>query len=86
VSTQQEQQDRRINADEVAVIRTTLNLAAVAPEYRALGEHLDDLHVVSACTCGCDSIDFAKADDQKSTPIAEAIGQTARGGTVGIIV
>ena len=78
--------DRRINADEVAVLRAVLSIAATGPESRTLADLVDDLQVVSACTCGCDSIDFARADEQKSTPVAQAIGQTARGGTVGVIV
>jgi hypothetical protein len=78
--------DRRINADEVAVVRAALSLAATASEHRLWGEQVDDLRVVSACTCGCDTIDFADSDQEKSKPIADGIGQTARGGTVGIIV
>jgi hypothetical protein len=48
---------------------------------------LDQLRVVSACSCGCDSIDFVEADEaKKSRRIAHATGQTARGGTIGIFV
>ena len=79
--------DRLITADEVAVIRTALDVAAAAPESLTLAERLDHLRVLSACSCGCESIDFVEADEgRQSTPIANAIGHTTRGGTVGIIV
>jgi len=85
--TERKKLDRRISADEVAVIREALNVAATPTERTALAKQLDGLWVVSACTCGCASVDFvALNEERKSTPVADAMAETARGGTVGIIV
>ena len=42
---------------------------------------------MARCECGCASVDFdAPASDQHSTVVADGIGQTPRGGQVGVIV
>jgi len=79
--------NRPISPDEVAVIRTTLERAAISPEYVPLSESLLSLRAVNRCQCGCDSVDFELHDaDRPSKPIGDAIGTTAAGGMVGVIV
>jgi hypothetical protein len=79
--------NRPITADEVAVIQAALERASAAPEYLALSSKLSHLRAVDKCQCGCDSVDFEREDpEQRSKPIADAIGTTPAGGTVGILV
>ena len=69
------------------MIRTALEVAATSPEVQTLAVRLEALHVVSACSCGCDSVDFVRAEDAETTRLlADATAQTARGGKVGVIV
>lgn len=79
--------NRSINQDEIAVIRTALEQAAVAPEYRTLADGLGELRVVSRCPCGCDTVEFARVDPRiQPIQLADAVGSTLAGGTVGLIV
>src|SRR6266566_6759151 len=79
--------NRPITPDELAVIQTTLERAAVAPEFTALAHDLEQLRAVDQCSCGCDSVDFAEHDPtHPAKPIGDAIGTTPAGGTVGVIV
>ncbi len=78
--------DRPISAQEAAVVRAALERAPVAPEYSTLAASLEALHVVGQCSCGCDSIDFERHDPgNPSKPIADGVGTTPAGGTVGVI-
>ena len=79
--------NRPITPDEMAVIRVTLERAAVATESRSLGSDLDHLRVVERCGCGCDTVEFAAPGLQhRPVPIADGTGKTASGGAVGIII
>jgi len=54
------------------VIRTALEVAATSPHVQTLAARLEQLHVVSACACGCDSVDFANTDDaERAKPVAD---------------
>jgi hypothetical protein len=77
---------RPISAREVVVIRTALERAAAAPEFKQLTVKADRLHVVGKCDCGCDSVDFTERGKVPSKPLADGIGSTARGGKVGVII
>ena len=78
---------RRIKQEEIAVIRVALEKASLARAYTSFAEGLEDLQVVSRCACGCDTVEFAKHDpDEKDVLLADAIGTTPAGGTVGLIV
>ena len=78
--------DRPITLEERSVIRATLERAAVSPGYESLATKLEHLRAVERCGCGCDSVEFYIDRDRPSEPISDGIGQTAAGGTVGIIV
>lgn len=85
--TQRATINRPITPEEIAVIRTTLERAAVAPEYAALVSDLEHLRAIQRCDCGCDSVDFAEASaTDPSRPLGDGIGETPQGGTVGVIV
>ena len=78
---------RPITAQEIAVIRATLEQAALDAQFRAAEVNLDTLKVVDRCSCGCDSVDFEKnGQDSLSRPVADGIGMTAAGGQIGVIV
>jgi hypothetical protein len=71
----------------VRVIRTALEVAPISPDVQTLAAALEPLHVVSGCSCGCDSVDFVRADDaENAKPLADGTAETERGGKVGIIV
>jgi hypothetical protein len=79
--------NRPITPEEVAVIRATLERAPVSPQFASLAAGLGSLRAVNRCQCGCDSVDFVEEDPaHRSKPIADGIGTTAAGGTVGVIV
>ena len=79
--------NRPITPDEVAVIRAALERASVSSETAVLATDLEGLHVVSRCSCGCDSVDFVEHDPARpAKPIADGIGTTPAGGAVGLIV
>ena len=76
-------QPRDISADEINVIRATLDVSGTSTQ----GSALEELRIVSICGCGCASVDFVEHDPKnRAGPLAQAIGKTITGGTVGIIV
>lgn len=78
---------RPITPEEVTVIRVALERAPASPGPGIPTGDLETLHVVSRCSCGCDSVDFAEHDPARpAKPIADGIGTTPSGGTVGIII
>jgi hypothetical protein len=78
---------RPISAAEVAVIRAALVQVPSRSPAGALKKPLEDLEVVGRCDCGCDSVDFVPSvSDLHSRPIADGMGTTPTGGTVGVIV
>jgi hypothetical protein len=78
---------RRIRQNEVEVIRAALDRALVAPLDQTVNAAVPELDVIARCECGCASIDFdAPTSEERSGIIADATGQTPRGGQVGIIV
>ena len=79
--------DRPITPQEAAVIRATLKQAATLPELPHLFDTVDQLHAISRCGCGCDSIDFARHHPGvDSKTIGDGVGTTPTGGRVGVIV
>jgi hypothetical protein len=42
--------------------------------------------VVDQCNCGCASVDFAFAGEERPRPIADGVATTPAGGGVGVIV
>lgn len=77
---------RPVSAEEVAVIRAALERAALAPEYKTLVSSLSGLRVVGGCGCGCDSVDFQEEPFIHSQRLADALGDTPKGGRVGVMV
>jgi hypothetical protein len=78
---------RRICQNEAEVIRAALARASVAPLDETVQGVIPSLQVVARCECGCATVDFdASASDQRSTVVANAMGQTPSGGQVGVIV
>lgn len=78
---------RSIGAGEIKVIRVALEKALVGLVDTVAKGAVDRLQVMGRCECGCASVDFdAQESDQPSTLLADAIGYTARGGRVGVIV
>ena len=79
--------NRPITPEEVAVVRTTLERAPVAPEHARLAASVESLRAVDQCSCGCDSVDFEEQGSVRpAKPIGDAIGTTPAGGVVGVIV
>jgi hypothetical protein len=78
---------RPVTPEEVAVIRAALAQVPSRTPAGPLRKALEDLEVVGRCDCGCDSVDFVPSvSDLHSRPIADGMGTTASGGTVGVIV
>jgi len=78
---------RSIGASELEVIRAAIEKAAVEPVDTEVKGAVDRLQVIGRCECGCAGIDFeAPKSEQRPAPLADAIGRTARGGRVGVIV
>jgi hypothetical protein len=78
---------RAINEQEVAVIRTTMARASVADVQEDVLATLNTLKIVDRCSCGCASVDFVPGGQAPPyRPIADALGTTNAGGTVGIII
>jgi hypothetical protein len=79
--------DRPITPQEAAVIRATLEHAPETPDVSRFAGGIDQLHAISKCGCGCDSIDFAEDDpSHPSRIVADAIGVTPKGGQIGVLV
>jgi len=77
---------RTINADEIAVLTAATDRAAVVPISADMRASIPSLVVVGRCSCGCASVDFERDEGVKVAPIASGIGETPRGGQVGVIV
>ncbi|MGC4082796.1 MAG: hypothetical protein QM736_11955 [Vicinamibacterales bacterium] len=78
---------RSINQSEAEIIRSTLERASVGALDETAWAAIPNLEVIARCECGCASVDFdAPASEQRPSIIADATGQTPRGGQVGIIV
>jgi hypothetical protein len=78
---------RRIHQSEAEIIRTALDRASVASVDQTVRAAIPNLEVVARCECGCASVDFdAATSEERSGIVADATGQTPRGGQVGIIV
>jgi len=78
---------RGINQSEAEIIRAALERASLGPLDETVRAAIPNLEVVARCECGCTSVDFdAPTSEQRSGIIADATGQTPRGGQVGVIV
>jgi hypothetical protein len=42
--------------------------------------------VSSLCECGCDTVEFRSPNDSNAAVIADGLGETANGNSVGLIV
>jgi hypothetical protein len=72
--------NRPITAEEIAVIRSTLERAPVSPEFAGLAADVETLRAIDQCLCGCDSVDFAPSDPTRPPrPIGDGIGTTPSG-------
>jgi hypothetical protein len=72
---------------EIDVIQATIAQASVLLIDSEAMASLPCLIVVGRCECGCASVDFEEcAPDLPSHPVADGIGKTPRGGSVGVIV
>jgi hypothetical protein len=79
--------DRPITPQESAVIPATLEHAPKMSDISRFASGIDQLHVISRCGCGCDSVDFAKLDPaHPSQIIVDGVGVTAKGGQVAVLV
>lgn len=78
---------RTISADERKIIERAIRFAPASGAEAISLSKLDSLQVVGKCPCGCASIDFHHTQSDK-TPrlIADAIGETASGAQVSILV
>ncbi len=78
---------RKINIQEINIIRQALARTAVSPEIIKLETTVEGLTVVGKCDCGCDSVDFQEHNAVPDIkPIADGTGITPKGGVVGVIV
>lgn len=78
---------RPISAEEAEVVRAALDRAPTdRPRTSLLGD-VAGLVVVDRCKCGCATVDFrSDVKPGGSTLLADALGKTADGHYVGIIV
>ena len=59
--------------------------APVSAESTASADSASQLRVIGKCDCGCDTVEFASHESQSpSQPMADGVGQTAKGGSVGV--
>jgi hypothetical protein len=79
--------NRRISAREADLVTWLLRNASVAGDLSVLEPSVGGLRVVARCSCGCPSVDF-EPDGQSTgaSPIADALGETASGVSVGVIL
>jgi hypothetical protein len=78
---------RRIHHSEAEIIQAGLERASVTALDETARAAIPNLEVVARCECGCASVDFdAPTSEERSGIVADATGQTPRGGQVGIIV
>lgn len=79
--------NRGISSAELAVLRAALAVAPTTPDSGRHLEAAERLRVIGACDCVCDTVDFARAHPgSRSYPVADAVGTTPGGGTVGLLV
>jgi hypothetical protein len=78
--------NRRINDDEIVVVRAALDRCAEIPEARHLLSTVSSLCVIDQCQCGCPSVDFERNPASHPLPIADGLGITANGDQVGVII
>jgi hypothetical protein len=78
---------RPIRQEEVEVIRATLRQAPVRSVNDDVVTSIPTLAVVARCECGCASVDFdERPSEHRSKPVGDGVGETPRGGRVGVIV
>src|SRR5687767_2530803 len=78
---------RSISRSEADIVRAALERASRVPLEETVRAAIPNLEVVYRCECGCASVNFdASTSEQRSGIIADATGQTPRGGQVGVIV
>lgn len=78
--------NRPISDDEASCIRATIERAPAIPEASALIPTIQNLRVTGVCECGCASVDFENAIEERAQLVADGTGITSRGGDVGVIV
>jgi hypothetical protein len=78
--------NRQISDREAAVVRAAIEHACVNPIAHELIKTVSELYVVGQCGCGCDTVNFEPDPSEHSRPIADGIGATPSGGTVGVLV
>lgn len=78
---------RPVSAAEAAVLKAAFSSASLELDVaRRLGG-IDALVVVARCDCGCDTVDFqTSATSGAGHPVADGLGRTDDGKTVGVIV
>ena len=80
-------EQRPIWQAEVEVIRATLQQAPVRSVPDEVVTSVPTLAVVARCECGCASVDFdERQSEHRSKPVGDGVGETPRGGRVGVIV
>jgi len=80
-------EDREISSAEAASVRWLLLHGSVVGDLSHLAPWVSGLRVVGRCSYGCPSVDF-KAGGQAlgATPVANALGKSADGVAVGVIL
>jgi hypothetical protein len=77
---------RPISSEEAAIVRRTLEVAAVLPVSQEVLNSIDALQVTALCSCGCRTVWFGPEGEASIGRIlADGWFQTA-GGSVGVIV
>lgn len=77
---------RSIRPEEAEVVRTVLTRAPRQPVDPSVIEAIASLRVVGGCRCGCASVDFESKWTTTSGQVADGIGRTPAGGTIGVIL
>ena len=76
---------RGVSEAEIAVLSRIFEVGFGDPVSDELTKNLNKLQVVSACGCGCDSVNFV-TDEFGSFPLREADGLDSTGNLVGVII
>lgn len=80
-------EDRPITETEAALVSWLLLNAQMGGDTAARSTSVDDLRVVSRCSCGCNSVEFVEnGQGSGAFPIASAYGTTADGVVAALIV
>jgi hypothetical protein len=78
---------KKINKKEHAIITWLLKNASVCENPGRFIPYLESLEIVEQCKCGCPSRDFVVGERAEGAkPIADAIGISPEGVTVGLIL